>query len=611
MWSIALVLALSQGQQEVTNSLGMKLVRVEAGKFQMGTGAKGPQTKAEWEDRDYDESPAHKVKISQAFYLGAFEVTNAQYEQFDPDHKKYRGVAGGPKEDNEPVAFVTWDEAKKFCDWLSQKEGKPYRLPTEAEWEYACKAGTNTKYNVGDSLKGEHANFNTKATNAVGSFPPNAWGLHDMHGNVAEWCNDWYGPYEPGEQSDPVGPYKGISRVTRGWSYLPSNPPTALKMCRSSNRSGLLPIDANHLTGFRVLQGEMPKTEPSKVALLRTQKDVRQSLPPMEKPKFEPYYRNFAAEKKNPAIPPDSWGPIFSAHNHYTAVTVCPNGDVLACWYTTVSESGRELAQAASRLRAGADSWEPASLFFDVPDMNDHAPVLLTAGNRVYHFTTQSLKGWDHATDVVRWSEDNGVTWTAPRIMVSRYAKDALSQPCTAFQSKDGCLVVACDGDGHRDERLIISKDMGLTWKVAQGDMRATVGKYAIHPAIIERNDGAILSFLRGPDPLATLVSSDRGDSWKQVDSKFPGLSVGQKCCALRLASGAMLLCSIDRTKTLVGGGTYVALSEDEGKTWPFIKKVEGPTGYMSVAQAPNGLIYLFGSRMSCAAFNELWIREK
>src|SRR5580692_10330085 len=141
------------------NSLGMKLVRIEPGEFVMGQGDAPPKTRDEWKERDWDEAPAHKVKITKAFDLGATEVTNAQYEQFDPDHKKYRGKNGVSTADDEPVTYVTWQQAVDFCKSLSKKESKSYRLPTEAEWEYACRAGTTTRYHTGDKITAEQANL--------------------------------------------------------------------------------------------------------------------------------------------------------------------------------------------------------------------------------------------------------------------------------------------------------------------------------------------------------------------------------------------------------------------------------------------------------------------
>jgi formylglycine-generating enzyme required for sulfatase activity len=604
-----------------TNSLGMKFVRIEPGIFVMGQGDTPRRDRKEWEARDADEAPAHRVTITRAFYLGACEVTNAQYERFDPVHKNYRGKEGVSTGDDDPVVYVSWHEAAEFCAWLYRQEGKPYRLPTEAEWEYACRAGTTTLFHTGDTLTPEQANLGVGRdgkplkTVPVGSYKPNAWGLYDMHGNVAEWCADWYGPYEAGDQTDPVGRADGYARVTRGWSYLPvSFFKDGSRYARSANRSGLLPEDANRATGFRVVLGEKPATKPLPVVVPPHQKDVRQGPPPKSAlDPAKPYFMDFTAAGKNPTMPKESWGPIFSQHNHYGAVCVCPNGDVLAAWYTTVNEHGRELAQAASRLRAGSDRWEAASLFFDVPDMNDHAPVLFCDGKRLFHFCTQSLRRWDDASVILRTSDDSGATWSKPRIILSRDDPLKMSQPCSAFAGKDGVLVLAVDGDLHRDERILTSADGGKTWAVGKGDMRASAGgRYVIHPAAAPLADGSLAAFLRGPDPMQVAVSKDLGATWEVRPTPFPGIGGGQKATALKLSSGALLLCSTDKGNRLprVGGGNYAALSFDDGKTWPHIRKVEGVGGYMAAAQAPDGVIYLVGSRMGIAAFNEAWLKE-
>jgi formylglycine-generating enzyme required for sulfatase activity len=602
-----------------TNSVGMKLVHVAPGEFVMGTGTEPPRSADQWARREYDEAPAHKVKITREFWMGATEVTNAQYEQFDPSHKKFRGKDGVSKTDDEPVTFVTWYQAVAFCDWLSKKDGKPYRLPTEAEWEYACRAGTETPFNTGDTLTAEQSNIGVTRDNkpqttvAVGSYKPNAWGLHDMHGNVLEWCLDWHGPYDAAEQTDPVGRADGYAKIARGWCFhQPERAREPLKYWRSANRSGFLPDDANRLTGFRVVQAPTPTTKPLPVVLEPYQKDVKQTTAPTDGPDpTKPYFVNWSKDRKNPTILPDSFGPIFSHHNHFAAVCVCPNGDVLMAWYTCVNEPGRELAQACSRLRVGADAWEPASLFFDVPDVNDHAPVLLTVGNRIYHFCTQSLRGWDNASDIVRYSDDNGVTWSKPTIMLSRDDPKALSQPCSAFATKDGRIVLASDGNLHKDERLLTSVDGGKTWKVAAGDMRATAGRYAIHPAIALRDDGQIINFLRDPDPMPVQLSKDFGETWTQKASPFPGIKGGQKAAALKLRSKALLLVSMDNKATVVDkGGTFAALSLDDGETWAHVRKLDGVQGYMAAAQAPNGVIHVVGTKMSAISFNEAWLKE-
>jgi len=246
----------------------MRFVRIEAGEFEMGVGKtplpleltshRGTQAEG-----DFDEKPNHIVQITKPFYMGIYEVTNLQYELFDPEHKKLRGKEGLSIENDEAVINVNWYEADAFCRWLSDKEGLPYRLPTEAEWEYACRAGTTTPFYTGDSLPEKfHKNANMTGVPKyvslqVGKTPPNAWGLYDMHGNVEEWCYDWYGPYVERPQKDPVGYETGDFKVTRGGSHG-----TILYYLRSANRMGTVPEDKHWLIGFRVVIGEMPQTKP-------------------------------------------------------------------------------------------------------------------------------------------------------------------------------------------------------------------------------------------------------------------------------------------------------------------------------------------------------------
>ncbi len=261
----------SPAPQKSVNSIGMEFVRVEPGDFSMGQEQGG----------DWDERPVHKVTISQAFYMAVTEVTNAQFEQFDPEHRKLRGKLGFSKDDDEAVVFVSWHEAAAFCQWLSKKEGKSYRLPTEAEWEYTCRAGTKTNYHTGDKLpdvfhKNQKQTWNPEPMSLrVAATPANARGLCDMHGNVEEWCYDWYSPYGNSDQTDPVGRGGGYFKVTRGGRHS-----TDISYLRSANRLGTLPEDKSWLIGFRVVQGELPKTELLPVpAPPLNQRDVRQDTP--------------------------------------------------------------------------------------------------------------------------------------------------------------------------------------------------------------------------------------------------------------------------------------------------------------------------------------------
>ena len=219
---------------EMENSIGMKLRMIPAGTFTMGEG-----------------TDAHEVTLTKPFKMGVHEVTQAQYEQVTGSNpSKFKGA------DN-PVEQVTWDQAVEFCRKLSElpaekAAGNVYRLPTEAEWAYACRAGTTTKFSFGDddSELGDYAWYSensAKKTHPVGSKLPNAWGLYDMHGNVFEWCQDWSDAYPSGAVTDPTAPASGSDRVLRGGSWNNS-----AEICRSAFRRRNAPSFRNYSFGFRV-----------------------------------------------------------------------------------------------------------------------------------------------------------------------------------------------------------------------------------------------------------------------------------------------------------------------------------------------------------------------
>jgi formylglycine-generating enzyme required for sulfatase activity len=224
----------------------MKMVLIRPGKFMMGS----PASEASRRD---DEGPQHEVTITKPFYMGVTEVTQEQYEAVmgtNPSHVK--GATN-------PVEWVwwndaaSWNDATEFCKKLSEKTRQAVRLPTEAEWEYACRAGTQTKFSFGDdpSALGDYAWWNGNSGNAihpVGQKKPNAWGLYDMNGNVWEWCADWYGEYQEGPITDPSGPATGGHRVVRGGAWL--NVETGCFRC-ASRRSHDLTYRGSRFTGFR------------------------------------------------------------------------------------------------------------------------------------------------------------------------------------------------------------------------------------------------------------------------------------------------------------------------------------------------------------------------
>ncbi len=207
---------------------------------------------------DEYEKPIHQVTISKPFAMGKYPVTNAEYRKFRPKHDsgKYQDLS--LNDDTQPVVRVSWEDAMAYCTWLSEQTGKDYRLPTEAEWEYCCRAGTNTRYWWGDEIGKNNANCNgcgsqwdNKQTATVGSFKPNPWGLYDVHGNVWEWCNDWYAEdyYQQSPDHDPIGPRDGAARVLRGGSWH-SNAGNV----RAANRSRYEPGNQSTLVGFRACE---------------------------------------------------------------------------------------------------------------------------------------------------------------------------------------------------------------------------------------------------------------------------------------------------------------------------------------------------------------------
>jgi formylglycine-generating enzyme required for sulfatase activity len=223
----------------LTNSIGIKFKLIPAGTFMMGDAGGEPDEKQ------------HEVTLNRPFYMGVYEVTNIKWKQV------MGNVPSKWKQDDRPVEQVSWDDAVEFCRKLSampeeRKAGRVYRLPTEAEWEYACRAGTKTAYSFGDdeSLLGDFAWFrdnSNRSVNLVGQKKPNPWGLYDMHGNVWEWCSDWYGDYPADGATDPRGPPSGSFRVRRGGSC--SN---AARDCRSAYRSRDYPSLRFNYLGFRL-----------------------------------------------------------------------------------------------------------------------------------------------------------------------------------------------------------------------------------------------------------------------------------------------------------------------------------------------------------------------
>lgn len=639
----------------VTSAQSIPMVEIPSGSFYMGSSGLGI---------NFDEAPMHRVHISQPFLMSQTEITNAQYEEFCPEHKALRGKYGFSTDDDEPVVLVSHDEAMAYCRWLSAKEGKTYRLPTEAEWEYACRAGTLWKFYMDDKLPAVYYRNQEIVSDLVpvklnvATTPANPWGLYDMCGNVEEWCLDWYGPYVEGEQTDPVGYAEGMCRVTRGGSH---NTPTDYLRC--SNRMAMLPGDKSVMIGFRIVQAEYPETQPLKADSL---------LPEVKQNKWqwgkvsskEPVFfapEVFVKEPEDKAVP-------FYPHNHQPAITWCENGDLLAIWFSTEEEKGREMVVLSSRLKAGSNEWEKARLFYHVPDRNLTGSALYhDKEGTVYHINGVEQAGrWRNLILTLRTSKDNGQTWTQPRIIAPDHTMRHQVIAGT-FKTREGWLVQPCDAtpSAAGGTAVHISKDNGETWtdpwdgqpsEYVEGGKGTTIA--GIHAGVVQLKDGRLMAFGRknnikdkdGRDRMPMSVSDDMGKTWTYSASEFPPLEGHQRLVLTRLNEGPLLFVSFTehpyRTpasergllftdaegNTFKGYGLYAAVSFDEGKTWPVKRLITDgeyrllnggawtqffemdathaePRGYLACTQTPDNMIHLISSRLHYR-FNLAWLME-
>ena len=662
--------------EKFSNSIGVDFVLIPSGSFIMGESNTVPEkylTDFEYlTNGDWDEHPVHEVEISNPFYMSVTEVTIEQFKKFRPDYE-------GSEEYAPYASGISWNEAVEFCKWLSEKEGKNYRLPTEAEWEYACRAGTTSLFWSGDSLPEPGA--------------PNPWGLKNMHSQVSEWCYDWHGMYPQMDMEDPVGAESGFAKVVRGGGLDSRTPYYA----RSANRTGIahnfppMPLEemrklvadkvdkqeskqdkskqdkskpsgfnqvfayqkffrninnnqGNHSIGLRIVEAPMPETKPWKNELPFAQQCVKQNSeiskigPDPDRPYFRkrlllPTPPENTPEDKLGAIKIAGFHPGFLRHQHSPALEVMPNGDVLAIYYTSVSEITPNVALMSVRLRFGNDEWDMPGFFLDFPDADDHAPLLwkdTSDDNTIYFFW--GLNKLDSGFPF-QWitSTDNGATWSSINFPVFETLIGGHSaQPInSAFRDEEGTIYVACDAIGP-ESVLWKSTNNGKTW-IDNGGRSG--GR---HTSFTLLKDGRILgmggksSDIEGYMPKS--VSSDKGKTYSISKTPFPWLGSNQRPTLIRLQSGRLFFAGDlqnkdgSQPKTIKQCGAYVALSDDEGKTW-HIKKLPGAQehesakrreemrgatiGYSVARQAPNGIIHLITSMNEpCLSFsiNEKWI---
>ena len=384
------------------------------------------------------------------------------------------------------------------------------------------------------------------------------------------------------------------------------------------------------------------------------QRNVKQQVPADLAKGPDPSKPYFKGPRQYVKIAPGSEGPMFSRHNHDPALVECPNGDLLAVWYSCRREPGRELAILASRLRYGAEEWEPASPFWDAPDRNDHAPALWAdEKGTIYHFNGLSAAAtWGSLATILRTSTDSGATWSKARLINPEHGLRHMPVE-SVFRTREGFLILPCDAvtGGSGGTAIHLSKDNGKTWadpgagrpkpRFADGAKGGWIA--GIHGGVAQLKDSPLLAFGRGDainGRMPQSISADMGKTWTYSASPFPPIGGGQRLVLTRLKEGPILFCSFARRTAIKDAagteravsGLFAALSLDEGRTWPVRKlisdykparRVDGggntgwfimgpnsaePKGYLSVCQTPDGVIQLITSKQHYA-FNLAWIK--
>lgn len=563
-------------------------------------------------DGDADETPAHHVAVS-PFALSKTEVTNAQYEMFDPTHAALRGRLGFSKEDDEAVVFVSWHNASNYASWLGKQlsPSRICRLPTEAEWELAARGNGSTKSSyfwTGDTVPTEMQN--NQVTRAklpkpdangtyaglplkVGRFAANGYGLQDTLGNVEEWVRDWHGAYEAAAERNPVGPADGTFKVTRGGSHS-----TQLYYLRSANRAGALSDDRNWYIGFRVLcdgvslEDTVVSESPDRLPQVGSGDDT---WPTWSDTPMAPVRRKYVRIPGNGSILP------FAIHNHEPTIVSCANGDVLAGWYSTnCGEPGRCVGLVQSRLVPGADEWTVAEPTLDAPDRCQCCTAMYfdRPSGVLYHFSAMS-PGTDYSDimGTLRTSNDCGTTWTKPRIIWPDHGVEH-QVVVTIIKSSKGEMLMPADHWGDQpfiykgDQSVIQHAPFDRVFEQSAWHTRPTNGgNYtntgSHHTSFVELRNGSFAAVGRAHDIDGTMpfaVSNDNAYTWTPHASAFTGIHGGQREVMIRLGdvSQPLLHCTFangppsynaTHIPDSSGGsftvlGVYCAVSEDEGETW-------------------------------------------
>jgi len=592
----------------------MEFIALTPGSFLMGSN--DPQ--AVW-----DEKPPHRVTITQPFLISRQLVSIDEIRRFDANLKlneKFAPIAAG----------ISWTDAHRYCQWLTEQTGETHRLPTEAEWEYVARMGR---------AAGDDSPLDPAAAHPLG--------VESLVGAVRQWCLDDWAPYESGEAIDPSGSSGSFFKIVRGGaldeiSVLNEEPASRRPSARGGAGANFGPAKgANpdlpfglHNIGFRVVKSNAPLALPTRPVIFFGQQAIKQTTRrPVQTPANHPHFRRRTMLPTPPENDRSEDGmykadihPSFRHHNHSPGFEVLPNGDLLLIVYSSNFEYDPAVGLVAARMRSGADEWDFVSPFLNTPSVNDHAPMLFTEGSRVTLFWGNP-RADGHFPFQYIISDDSGRSWSQihyPKV-VGPIGKPGKPQPInSAVRDMQGVLYVSSDSTGPQS-LLWATKDDGESWHDPLG---RTVGR---HTTFALRSDGSILamggkdSHLDGYMPKA--VSFDGGKTWEKSHTPFSPLSSAQRPSLLKLASGRMFMAGdfqpskglTPKPPDIHETGCYVALSEDDGENWHIKKLSAGMVGkrgfetlgYCAARQSRDGLIHLITSVTYPAVhyeLNEAWI---
>jgi formylglycine-generating enzyme required for sulfatase activity len=612
LYVIAIALGFAASETNKTNSIGMEFAQVEPGTFRMGASpaplpeamltAPGHVMSRRPAEGDFDETPAHTVTLTQPYRIGVTEVSIEQYRRFRPDYKGNPAFAPY-------AAGLSWYDAEQFCIWLSRKEGKRYRLPTEAEWEYAAQLGNRA--------------------------------IRNMQSGPAEWCLDWYGLY-PGEaQTNPVGRASGLAKVVRGggldYRDSPQTQPQASArglfpallpyFKRANNRASMAPSfhsrDGN--IGFRVVEAPLPSGTPLPYEPPFFQSAVKQTAPELTRgpDPARPYYhlrrlfpdigaRSMRIEGRRIGLAPG-----LGTKYHNSAVQVCANGDLVAAYYDSPQEENDpDQTILSMRLRYGSEEWDMPEPWPDFADAADAAPVFWNERGTLWlFFGSPRLIGappFQYLT-----SKDNGATWSEvqfPNLRgpVGFYTPQPIN---SVVRAADGTIYLPVDGKGSTSV-LFATKDNGKTWYDTGG---RTAGR---HTTLVLGKDGSLIgiggknSNIDGKMPVA--ISKDGGKTYSTSATEFLPLGSGQRPSVIRLSSGRLFFVADYMVRKGPGPkreGAFAALSDNDGATWNK-RELPGITtaGYVTATQGPNGVIHIVTSHNQPhdvnIDLNETWVLQ-